>query len=74
MNILRNAQRRLTLPSFHASLGGELALPDVPRKVVVMGVNNVGELKLTVSRLTSTAPQSSIPTWTPTMHVCAAIS
>lgn len=51
MNILRNAQRRLTLPSFHASLGGELALPDVPRKVVVMGVNNVGELKLTVSRL-----------------------
>lgn len=51
MNILRNAQRKLTLPSFHASLGGELALPGVPRKVTVMGVNNVGELRLTVSRL-----------------------
>ena len=51
MNILRNAQRRLTLPSFHASLGGELALPGVPRKVVVMSLNNINELRLTVSRL-----------------------
>ncbi len=51
MNILRNAQRRLTLPSFHASLGGEMALPGVPRKVKVMALNNIGELRLTVSRL-----------------------
>ena len=51
MNILRNAQRRLTLPSFHASIGGELALPGVPRKVKVMALNNIGELRITVSRL-----------------------
>ena len=51
MNILRNAQRRLTLPSFHVSLGGELALPGVPRKVRVMALNNIGELRLSVSRL-----------------------
>lgn len=51
MNILRNAQRRLTLPSFHASVGGEMALPGVTRDVVVMGVNNIGELRLTASRL-----------------------
>ena len=51
MNILRNAQRRLTLPSFHAWLGGEMALPGVPRKVVVMSATNIGELRLTASRL-----------------------
>ena len=51
MNILRNAQRRLTLPSFHASIGGEIALPGVPRKVRVMSLNNIGELRITVSRL-----------------------
>ena len=51
INILRNAQSRLTLPSFHASLGGELALPGVTRKVKVMSLNNIGELRLTVSRL-----------------------
>lgn len=51
MNILRNAQRRLTLPSVHAMLGNEIALPGVTRKVIVMGVNNVGELRLTASRL-----------------------
>lgn len=51
MNILRNAQRRLTLPSVHAMLGNEIALPGVTRKMIVMGVNNVGELRLTTSRL-----------------------
>ena len=51
MNILRNAQRRLTLPSFHALIGGEMALPGVPRKVVVMSATNIGELRLTASRL-----------------------
>ena len=51
MNILRNAQSRLTLPSFHASLGGGLALPGVPRKVVVMSLNNISELRLTATRL-----------------------
>lgn len=51
MNILRNAQRTLTLPSFHAMLGGEMALPGVPRKVIVMGLTNIGELRVTASRL-----------------------
>ena len=51
MNILRNAQRRLTLPSFHASLGGEIALPGVARKVMVMGLNNIGQIRITASRL-----------------------
>lgn len=51
MNILRNAQRRLTLPSFHASIGGEMALPGVPRNVVVMALNNIGELRITATRL-----------------------
>ena len=51
MNILRNAQRRLILPSVHAMLDDEIALPGVTRKVIVMGVNNVGELRLTASRL-----------------------
>lgn len=51
MNILRNAQRRLTLPSFHASLGGEIALPGVTRKVMVMGLNNIGQIRVSASRL-----------------------
>ena len=51
MNILRNAQRRLTLPSFHASLGGEIALPGVARKIMVMGLNNIGQIRITASRL-----------------------
>lgn len=51
MNILRNAQRRLTLPSFHVSLGGEIALPCVTRKVMVMGLNNIGQIRITASRL-----------------------
>ena len=51
MNILRNAQRRLTLPSFHVSLGGEIALPGVKRNVVVMALNNIGEIKVSAYRL-----------------------
>lgn len=51
MNILRNAQRRLTLPSFHASLGGEIALPGVTRKVMVMGLNNIGQIRVSASLL-----------------------
>ena len=51
MNILRNAQRRLTLPSFHASLGGEIALPCVTRKVMVMGLNNIGQIRVSASHL-----------------------
>lgn len=51
MNILRNAQRRLTLPSFHASLGGEIALSGVTRKVMVMGLNNIGQIRVSASLL-----------------------
>lgn len=51
MNILRNAQRRLALPSFHASLGGEIALPGVTRKVMVMGLNNIGQIRISASLL-----------------------
>lgn len=51
MNILRNAQRKLTLPMFHASLGNELAMPGEKRKVIVMELCNIGELKMTVSHL-----------------------
>lgn len=51
MNVLRNAQRRLTLPSYHMSLGGEMALPGVTRNVRVLGLNNIGELKITATRL-----------------------
>ena len=51
MNILRNAQRKLTLPMFHASLGNELMMPGEKRKVIVMELCNIGELKMTVSRL-----------------------
>ena len=57
MNILRNAQRRLTLPSVHTLLGGEMALPGVPRKVIVLGANNVGEVCLTASRLNITSAE-----------------
>ena len=62
MNILRNAQRRLTLPSFHVSLGGELALPGVPRKLKVMGLTNIGELRLSVSRLNVAGTTTLDPT------------
>ena len=51
MNILRNAQKRLTLPSFHASLGGEMALPGITRKVTVMALNNISELRVTATPL-----------------------
>lgn len=51
MNILRNAQARLTLPSFHVSLGEGISLPNTPRKVILMRVCNIGELTMTVRRL-----------------------
>ena len=51
MNVLRNAQRKLTLPMFHVSLGKEIITAGLKRNVVVMSACNIGELKLTVSRL-----------------------
>ena len=51
MNILRNAQSRLTLPSFHVSLGDGVLLPGTRRKVNILGVCNISELTMTVRRL-----------------------
>lgn len=51
MNILRNAQSRLTLPSFHVSIGDGVLLPGVKRKVNLLGVCNIGELTMTVRRV-----------------------
>ena len=51
MNVLRNAQRNLTLPMFHVSLGKEIITAGLKRDVIVMSVCNIGELRLTVSRL-----------------------
>lgn len=51
MNILRNAQSRLTLPSFHVAIGDDVLLPGVPRKVNLLSVVNVNELTMTVRRV-----------------------
>lgn len=62
MNRLRNECRRLTLPSFHVACGNELMLPGVRRKVDVIYVNNIGELKMTMRRLRDDAPVP-VSTW-----------
>lgn len=51
MNVLRNAQKRLTQPSFHVCLGESLLTPNTPRQVVIMSVCNIGELRLTVRKV-----------------------
>lgn len=51
MNVLRNARRRLTLPSFHVSIGEGVSMPDTPREVLVMSLCNIGELTMTVRRV-----------------------
>lgn len=61
MNVLRNAQRRLTLPSFHVLLGDEVLIPNTPRKVVAMEVCNISELTMTVRRLNASGDISLNP-------------
>ncbi len=51
MNILRNAQRKLTLPMFHVSVGKKMLPEGQKRNVVVMSACNIGELRMTVSRI-----------------------
>lgn len=51
MNILRNAQRKLTLPMFHVSIGKTMLTEGQKRNVVVMSACNIGELKMMVSRI-----------------------
>ena len=51
MNILRNAQARLTLPMFHLSLGESVQIPHQERQVVIMQICNIDELDMSVWRL-----------------------
>ncbi len=61
MNVLRNAQRRLTLPSFHVSLGESVLTAGMPRQVVAMEICNVGELRMTVRRVNVSGDTSLSP-------------
>ena len=51
MNILRNAQARLTLPMFHLSLGESVQIPNKEREVVIMQICNIDQLDMSVWRL-----------------------
>ena len=51
MNQLRNAQMSITQPSFSAQLGNMVSLPNHQRKLEFNMVRNIGEVKMTVSRL-----------------------
>ena len=51
MNVLRNAQSRLTLPNFQASIGESVSVPNTERKVLIMSITNVQALTMTVQRL-----------------------
>lgn len=51
MNQLRNAQMSLTQPSFSAQLGNMVSMPNHQRKLEFNMVRNIGEVKMTVSRL-----------------------
>ncbi len=54
MNILRNAQNHLTLPSFSVSIGDGIQLPNTSRRVEVRQLVNCQRLTMTVSRLNLT--------------------
>ena len=51
MNILRNAQNHLTLPSFSVNIGEGIQLPNTPRRVEVRQLVNCQRLTMTVSRV-----------------------
>ena len=51
MNILRNAYKRLTLPSFHVRLDDNVAVEGQPFKVYILGVCNIDELRMTVRKV-----------------------
>ncbi len=63
MNILRNAQSRLTLPSFHVSIGDGVMMPGTKRKVDLLGVCNVSELTMTVRRVNVSGDTDLDPTF-----------
>ena len=51
MNILRNAQNQLTLPSFSVSIGEGIQMPNTDRRVDVRQLVNCQRLTMTVSRV-----------------------
>ena len=51
MNILRNAQNQLTLPSFSVSIGEGIQMPNTERRVDVRQLVNCQRLTMTVSRV-----------------------
>ena len=51
MNILRNAQNQLTLPSFSVNIGNGIQLPNTKRRVEVRQLVNCQRLTMTVSRV-----------------------
>ena len=51
MNILRNAQNQLTLPSFSVNIGEGVSLPNTKRRVEVRQIVNCQRLTMTVSRV-----------------------
>lgn len=51
MNVLRNAQNQLTLPSFNVLLGEGVSLPNMERKVDIIQLVNVQSLTMTVTRV-----------------------
>lgn len=51
INILRNAKTRLTLPTFHVSLGDAVAIPHQERQVVVLQLCNIQQLNMAVWRV-----------------------
>ena len=64
MNILRNAQNHLTLPSFSVSVGDGIQLPNKSRKVEIRQLVNCQQLTMTVQRVnvdgdTNLNPQNS---------------
>lgn len=51
MNILRNAQKRLTLPDFIADMGVNVLLSHHPRTIYIRQLTNIQQLTMTVTRL-----------------------
>lgn len=51
MNILRNAQSRLTLPSYLVDLGSRVQTPNAERTVEIRQITNVGAITMTATKL-----------------------
>lgn len=51
MNVLRNAQNQLTLPSFSATIGEGVSIPNTLRRVDLHHIVNIQSLTMTVTRV-----------------------